>query len=197
MVILLNPYFWFFALWSAMITPVTFHVEWYIGKKVRWKVQLRAAGVPLLQRQTRDHAPGRKKAAHVRVAEALAAGEGRTAAALIRTGALGRFLKSFRLDRLTLHLSLSPADAAMTAVLYALIRNVLQTLALCGVMPKRTDGRVEMDFHSLGTQFHLQGIISCRLGTLGLAAGRLFWAARCEREKWMTAEEEGHAAASH
>ena len=193
----MNPYFWFFAIWAALITPVTVHAGIRVGRAVSWRLQLQFAGLPFVRKETQECQQEEQTADLGRIVEALKDTDGSLAALVFRSGGVGRFFKSFRLDRMEIYLKLSFEDAAVTALLYALIRNVLQTLALCGAMPRRVEGRVEMDFHARGTELQLQGIISCRLGTLGLAAGRLLWAILRTRAKRLTAEEEGHAAASH
>jgi len=44
----LNPYFWFFAIYAVLITPFTIHGSVRLEKTLRWKIQLRLAGLPLL-----------------------------------------------------------------------------------------------------------------------------------------------------
>lgn len=193
----MNPYFWVMAVWSALITPVTIRMGIRFGKAVGWKVQIRIAGLPLIRRETPEKRKKDGKGVIGRMHEALTGADRKLTASLLHSGAFARFLKTFKWERLEIYLVLSFADAALTAVLYTLLRNVLQTLELCGALPKHTAGRVEMDFDAHGTELDLQGIISCRLGTLGLAAGRLLWAVLRTHAKRLTSEEERHAAASH
>ena len=77
-------------------------------------------------------------------------------ALVLRSGGVGRFFKSFRLDRMEIYLKLSFEDAAVTALLYALIRNVLQTknstdafrilremmLSICDTCGKQKEGEL-------------------------------------------------------
>ena len=88
-------------------------------------------------------------------------------------------------------------DAAATALCYAAVQTLLRTLACAGVLPRVLDGRVEMDFQAKGTEVFASGIISARLGSLGMAAIQLGAALLGERARRNRSEEETYAAASH
>jgi len=183
----LNPYFWFFAIYAVLITPFTIHGSVRLEKTLRWKIQLRLAGLPLLHTGKGGEAQ--------KTADVLASADVRLLAALLKDGSIRRFVSVFKMERFDIYARLSLNDAALTATLYALLRTVLQTLAVCGALTRTVNGRVEVDFESRGSQMALDGIFACRLGSLGLAAIRLGMA--MARQKRLSAEEEAYAAASH
>ena len=190
----MNWYFWGFAIYAFLITPIGAQVGIKIGQEVKWRVQLQFAGLPLFGRKKSEQEEktleGKAAAKH------FFAMDHRMLWRLWRDGDIQAFLKCIRLESLYVHVHLSFADAALTAMTYALFRTLLQTLAACGVRPERLNGRVEADFHAGGSQMELRGIFVCRLGRLGAAAVRIGMAVLRERAKLVSAEEEQYAAAS-
>lgn len=185
----MNPYFWLFAVYAVLITPVTFQGWVRLEKELDWQLQIRIAGMPLL-RVEKTGAAKRRKAA-----ELLAHADAGLLRSLLREGDIRHFFRAFQLERLDLYLRLSLNDAALTAMLYAAVRTLLHTLAVCGALPRKVGGRVEADFELHHSQMNIGGIFACRLGKLGLAAIRLGMAVL--RQKRLSAEEETYAAASH
>ena len=110
---------------------------------------------------------------------------------LVRDDHFGHLLRLFEWRDAELRARISFEDAALTAILYGLVRTVLQTAAHIRPLPWK--GRVEMDFRGEGTRISFRCIATARLGMLMAAAVRLWLAAIGYRAK-RSAEEEGYAA---
>lgn len=187
----MNLYFWFFAVCAFAMTPVEIEALVRLDRTVRWKIRLRFAGLPVLRkRQKEKH---EKNLQTGRLIRALFSPGGRFLRSLIREEALQWFLRAFRWQSAQVYARLSFADAANTALAYSLIRTLLETLGRLGVVPGGITGRVEADFHALGTKVDLRGIFSARLGTLLVAGIRLGLAALRVRAR-LALEEETYAA---
>ena len=115
--------------------------------------------------------------------------------ALMKQGHLQRLFRLFDWQDVEIHARISFADAAQTALTYALIRTFLQTLAR--VHPVALKGSVEADFRREGSCLSLRCIAQARLGRLLAAAIRLWLAVLRHRTERMKMEEEQYAAASH
>ncbi len=193
----MNPYFWLFAVCALLMTPITANISVRFSHGVRYRFRLQAAGLPFLQKKEENHPEEEEVDARDAVRGALSP-ELPVLISLWRGGDIQRALRSLQLEAVYLRAHLSFSDAAATAVAYAFVRTVAQTLALCARDSARVQGRVEANFREDGSELFVRCIVSARLGSLGAAAIRLGMAVKRARAKLSTAEEENHAeAASH
>ena len=188
----MNLYFWLFALYALLITPVGAQVHIRIDHGVHYRVRLRAAGLPVL-RKKKEEDP--KQEISLRSGDMMKNWDYGMFAMLMHEGHFGRILRLFEWQDLNIRARISFEDAALTAMLYALIRTVLQTVS--HIHPPPVKGRVEMDFQGNGTKISLRCIGFARLGSITAAAIRLWLAVLSYRAKRSAAEEETYAAASH
>ena len=191
----MNLYFWVFSLYALMITPLNAFVCVRIGRDVRYRVRLRIAGIPLWRKGWKAQQENRVDSE--RLAEGIIRLDRKLIWRLIRTGEARIALGAIRLERATVHAKLSMHNAAATALLFAGIRTLLQTAALCSPRPFVLNGHLEADFRAEGTEMMLECMISARLGNLLAAGARLWLAAVNARADLTLAEEENNAAASH
>lgn len=192
----MNGYFWLFALCALLATPVTAHVQLRIGRGVHYRLRLQAAGLPFLRKKEAESNEGEKTLHSRQMAKGLFAADGRMLYSLFRGGHLKRTLKAFHLQSVWVHIRLSFADAAQTALCYAALRTILQTVLSCHSSADILRGRVEADFQSQGTEIFLRCILSTRLGILTAALIRTGAAMIRLRVKTRT-EERYDAQASH
>ena len=191
----MNPYFWFFAVWALMITPVTIHAGIRLDRGIHWRMRLLIAGIPITDRRKGESSSEEETLQAQQLLQGLISPKRQLIMALVHDGSLKRLLRVFRWNQLYVQGRLSFQDASQTALSYALIRTLLETLQRCGVLPGKITGRIEADFHSQGTQFWLQGIFSARLGKVAIAGIRLCISALRHRAELAT--EEKQYAASH
>ena len=104
-------------------------------------------------------------------------------------------LKAFRLLDAQVYIRLSFADAAYTALGYAALRTVLQTVLACLPDPRAVRGRVDVSFDAKGSEAAVQCIFGTRLGTLAIAMVRM--GAAMIRLRSAERTEERYAEASH
>ena len=183
----MNPYLLAFSIYALLITPITLHVSVRVGRQVRYRLRVQAAGLPFL-RKIKEPQPQEEHTVHEEdVARTLSEPWIWPALRAIGLKRLRRALHAVHLESAYLHVRFSFDDAAATALCYAALQTLLRTL----------DGRVEMDFRAEGTEVFTSGIIGARLGSLGMAAiqlGAVLLGARARRNR---TEEETYAAASH
>jgi len=191
----LNLYFWLFALYALLITPVGAQVHIRIDHGLHYRFRLRAAGLPVLRKKKEEKEPQETHLRSGDVMKGMKDWDYGMFAVLMRQGHFGRILRLFEWRDLEVRARISFEDAALTAMVYTLIRTVLQTAA--HIRPLPVKGRVEMDFQGEGTQLSLRCIATARLGNITAAAIRLWLAAASYRAKGSAAEEETYAAASH
>lgn len=193
----MNPYLLAFSIYALLITPVTLHCSVRVGKAVRYRLRIQAAGLPFI-RKTKEPPPQEERTVHEEdVARTLSEPWIWPAIRAVGLRRLKRLLRAIHLESAYLHVRFSFDDAAATALCYAAVQTLLRTLACAGVLPRVLDGRVEMDFQAKGTEVFASGIISARLGSLGMAAIQLGAALLAERARRNRTEEETYAAASH
>ena len=193
----MNPYLLAFSIYALLITPVTLHCSVRVGKAVRYRLRIQAAGLPFI-RKTKEPPPQEERTVHEEdVARTLSEPWIWPAIRAVGLRRLKRLLRAIHLESAYLHVRFSFDDAAATALCYAAVQTLLRTLACAGVLPRGLDGRVEMDFQAKGTEVFASGIISARLGSLGMAAIQLGAALLGERARRNRTEEETYAAASH
>lgn len=187
----MNLYFWLFAFWALMITPVHAQVHIRIENGFHYRVRLRVVGLPFFRKREKE-----QQDIPLRSADALKGGWNYGLfASLIRQGHFGRLLRLIEWWNMEVLVRISFEDAAMTAMLYSLVRTVLQTAAHIRSLPVR--GRVEMDFQGNGSKLSIRCIGFARLGSITAAAIRLWLAVLSYRAKRSAAEEETYAAASN
>lgn len=193
----MNPYLMAFSIYVLLITPVTLHASVRVGRQVRYRLRVRAAGLPFI-RKTEEPPPQEERTVHEEdVARTLSEPWLWPALRAIGLKRLKRLLRAVHLESAYLHVRFSFDDAAVTALSYAALQTLLRTLACAGVLPRTLEGRVEMDFQAKGTEVFASGIIGARLGSLGMAAIQLGAALLAERARRNRTEEETYAAASH
>ena len=189
----MNWYLLCFLLYAVFITPVTVLVRVSVGQDVRFRVCLRAAGVSLLgkkgekERMLPLHSSGWTQKLNDSRKEMLMN--------LYRQGAFGRIIRllEWRQVEWVAHISLD--DAAQTAVVYAALRVMWQTLRqICKTNMK---ARIEADFQGEGFGFEFRCIVSARVGNITAEGIRLWSATAREKNKHLKGEVAEYAAASH
>ena len=193
----MNPYLMAFSIYALLITPVTLHASVRVGRQVRYRLRVQAAGLPFI-RKTKEPSPQEERTVHEEdVARTLSEPWLWPALRAIGLKRLKRLLRAVHLESAYLHVRFSFDDAAATALSYAALQTLLRTLACAGALPRTLEGRVEMDFQAKGTEVFASGIIGARLGSLGMAAIQLGAALLGARARRNRTEEETYAAASH
>ncbi len=186
----MNLYFWLFVLLSLLITPVSAELHIRVERGVHYRARLRVAGVRVARREDQPDAEKQLQAGNVM--KGMKGWDHALAFTLFRQGHLQRVFRVMTWRNVEVHARISFEDAALTALAYAFVRTVLQTVAHGRPLPVK--GRVEADFRGQGTALSFRGIASARLGMLLAAAIRLWLAASAERAKRGKAEEEQYAA---
>ena len=147
----MNPYLLAFSIYALLITPVTLHCSVRVGKAVRYRLRIQAAGLPFI-RKTKEPPPQEERTVHEEdVARTLSEPWIWPAIRAVGLRRLKRLLRAIHLESAYLHVRFSFDDAAATALCYAAVQTLLRTLACAGVLPRVLDGRVEMDFQAKGT----------------------------------------------
>ena len=190
----MNLYFWLFALYALLITPVGAQIHIRVDHGIHYRVRLRAAGLPFLHKK-KEEEPQDTRLHYGDVMQSMKERDYGLFASLMRQGHFGRILRLFEWQDTEIRARISFEDAALTALVYTLIQTVLQTAAHIHPLPLK--GRVEMDFRGEGTLLSIRCIATARLGNLTAAAIRLWLASARYRAKHSSAEEENYAAASH
>lgn len=189
----MNMYFWFFAVYALLITPVGAQIHIRVEHGFHYRIRLRMAGLPVVKKTEKTD---KQEEVHLKP-DAMVKGihdwDAGLFASLIHQGHLGRLFRLFDWHDIQIRARISFEDAAQTAMTYALIRTALQTLARIRSLPVK--GGVEMDFQGRGSMLSFRGIAQTRLGSLMAAAIRL-WLALL-RHRRMNMEGEQYAAASH
>lgn len=182
----MNVYFWTFAIFAVLITPVMLTVHIRCDGKIDWTMQLYIAGIPVVKCE-------KKEKTHQTVGLMTQKKKHRLAFLLVRDGSAVRLLRSMPLERVRIHACLSFEDAAVTAMVFAFLKALMQTLACCGVQRGKLTGAVQADFGGRGTHADVSCIFAGRLGRIGLAVAHLMInAAKAKAD--FAAEEEKHAA---
>ena len=187
----MNPYLIAFSVYALLITPVTLHASVRLGTQVRYRLRVQAAGLPFMRRtygEEREKEDVTRTLSEPWIWPVLRA---------VGVRGLLRLARVLRLESVYFHVRVSFDDAAATAMCYAALETLLRALACLGALPRSVEGRVEMDFQARGTEVFTSGIISARLGSLGIAAIRLGAALVKSRARQNRTEEETYAAASH
>lgn len=192
----MNPYFVAFSAYALLISPVRLHLSLRLGKRMSYRLRVQLIGLPFI-RKTEEKPHEEQPVEEEKVAQTLAASDWRLPLFAVREGWLKWTLKRIHIQTLYLHARLSFDDAALNALCYAFLRTLLDTLARCGFQKGKFFSRLEVDFHALGTEVFVRGIIGARLGSLGIAALWLGALALNSRAQQARTEEESYAAASH
>ena len=169
----MNPYFWLFAVWGLLITPVTVQTGVWFSHGFHWKLQIVVSGIPVMEKQRKKMDEPQKAKEMNQLLLGWFSPRRRMASALFRDGTMKKFIQCFRCEGMQMMARISFQDAAATAIVYSLIRTVLEMLHHCGMMPDKLVGRVAVDFQAQGTALMVQGIFSARLGTIAIAGFRL------------------------
>jgi len=191
----MNLYFWLFALYALLITPVGAQVHIRIDHGVHYRVRLRAAGLPVLRKKKEEDPKQEISLRSGDMMKGMKNWDYGLFAMLMHEGHFGRILRLFEWQDLNIRARISFEDAALTAMIYALTRTVLQTVS--HIHPPPVKGRVDMDFQGNGTRLSLRCIATARLGSITAAAIRLWLASARYQAKRSAKEETYAAAASH
>ncbi len=191
----MNLYFWLFALYALLITPLGAQVHIRVDHGVHYRIRIRAAGLPVLRKKKEEDPNEEIKLQSRDVMKGMKDWDAGLLYVLMKQGHLLRLFRMFQWRDLEIRARISFEDAALTVMTYSLIRTVLQCAA--HIRPLPVKGRVEMDFHGHGSTFSMRCIAEARLGSLLAAAIRLWLAVVRHRMKQLKTEEEQHAAASH
>ena len=192
----MNPYFIMFSAYALFIAPIRLHLSLRIGKRMSYRVRVQLVGLPLIRR-TEEQPQEEQQVREEEVAQTLALSDWRPVILAIREGWLKWTMKRLRIETLYLHARLSFDDAALNAISYAFLRTLLDTLSRCGFQRGKLFSKLEMDFFARGTEVFVRGIISARLGSLGIAALWLGAVYVNKRSDQARTEEDSYAAASH
>ena len=180
----MNLYFWFFALYSVLIIPVSAQIQLRFEKRVHYQLRLHAAGVPVLKIQKNEE---RKKEGGM--AKLLNLQQGDSFVPLLRESGI---LKMIHWRNFQIYMHFSCRDAAQNALLYIAARTVLTAFERICSFPLRC--YVDMDFQGQGSVFAIHCIAQARMGRIIASVVRLGLAAAGRRLKQRKAEEEQHAA---
>ncbi len=191
----MNLYFWLFAFYALLITPVGAQVHVRVDHGVHYRIRIRVAGLPVLRKKKEEDPQEEIKLQSRDVMKGMKQWDYGLFAALMKQGHLLRMFRLFDWRDLEVRARISFEDAALTAMTYSLIRTFLQSVAHIHPLPVK--GRVEMDFRGEGSTVSLRCIADARLGKLMAAAIRLWLAVVRHRINQVKTEEEQHAAASH
>ena len=190
----MNLYFWLFSLYALWITPVHISTSLRLGKEIRHHTRIRIAGIAIRKKESQE-AESRLRGNDV--ARGIFSMDLPLVLRLLRRGHIGRAFGSLKMESVYLHVRISFADAAATAMCYAAVRILIQTALSCLPLAGRLSGRVDMDFEGAGSEVFMRCMFSTRLGILIAAVLRLMLAVIRERAARMKPEEEPYAAASH
>ena len=193
----MNPYLIAFSVYALLITPVTLHASVRLGTQVRYRLRVQAAGLPFMRRTYGEEREKERTVREEDVTRTLSEPWIWPVLRAVGVRGLLRLARVLRLESVYFHVRVSFDDAAATAMCYATLETLLRALACLGALPRSVEGRVEMDFQARGTEVFTSGIISARLGSLGIAAIRLGAALVKSRARQNRTEEETYAAASH
>ncbi|MEG0995788.1 MAG: hypothetical protein RSH26_02400 [Clostridia bacterium] len=190
----MNPYFFFFAAYAVLITPITLRWGLRLGKDAGYSLRIQAAGMPFVRERKEDDRVGELPIREQEVARTLASTNLALLRAALHGKVLRRFLRAIHLESLHIRARLSFADASRTALCFAAARTLLQTLHACGVPMSKLSGHVTANFDFQGSEVLIRGIVAARLGSLGFAAilfGTAFLRAqgrqaRPEQKDWKT-----------
>ena len=191
-----NFYFLFFTAYAVLITPITLRLGLRLGKDAGYSVRVQAAGMPFARRRSEDDRAEELPIREQEVARTLASTNFALVRAALDLKALRRLLRAVHLESLHIRARFSFADASRTALCFAAVRTLLQTLRTCGVPMSRLGGHVTANFDGQGSEVLIRGIVAARLGSLGLAA-ILFGAAFIRAHAKQARLEEEPYATSH
>lgn len=191
----MNYYLLFFAVYGALIAPVTFRFSLRLGERAGYGFRFQILSMPLMRMRKYDDAEGERPIREREVTRALAGSDTALIKALASPALRRRLAGSVELRSLTLHARFSFGDARKTALWYALTRELWRALMLCMPRRSRLEGHLEADFDGRGTEVLMRGIITARLGSISYTALVLGALYLSERAALKAAEEEKHAAA--
>ena len=184
-----NLYFWSFLLYAVLITPVTAQVQIRWEKGFRYRICLRAAGLPFERKKGQNRQEKR-----IRSSELMKRLQSdRRDVELIRKVEWKRLIRLFDWRKVEWHARISLPDAAQTAVVYAELLVLWQLIQKTCALPAKA--KIEADFRGEGIHFAFQCIVSARLGRITAEAVRLWL--QTVRTGHFKAEETDYAAASH
>lgn len=188
----MNLYFWLFSFCALFMTPVGVQGHIRIDRGIHYRIRIRAAGLPVLRKKKKEEPDVPLHSGDVM--KSMRGWDHGLFVSLLREGHFSRLLNLFEWQDAELRVRISFADAARTAIVYGVVRTVLQAAAC--IRPLALRGRVEMDFQGAGTQISFRWIATARLGSLMAATLRL-WVASAAYRANRSSEEENYAAASH
>lgn len=191
----MNVYFWCFALYALWITPIGLEISVCAGRNVRWRIRMQAAGLPVWRRRQAEESMKEEQPVDGReTARRMLSPDAPELLLLWKKGHIRRFLQTWRLQSLYIHGQISQPDAAQTAMLFAALRTLLQTLSHLPAVYKRVQCSLQADFQAQGSQLFLRCIVTARLGNLVVAVLRFAAAAHHIHSRFTAKEEESYAA---
>lgn len=162
----MNLYLLSLLIYSLMILPVSVHFRLRLGRQSGYRLEFRAAGLPLRRTGPPEDPDGETPVSRKKGLRKLLSAD----AALLRTltdrTVLRRFLHMLHLRKCTVLLRLSMEDAALNALCFCGLRTLTETLRLTGALPGVFCCRMQADFSQNGTEALLEGIVGLRLGSL-------------------------------
>ncbi len=207
----MNFYMLFLGLYSLLILPLTLRFEIRIGKGLGYRLRVSVTGMPAVGQDVRL-GQGKAKGEPPKETEEDGAGEAMNIAeALWRLDPALRkavfskpmreaLARAVRFERVWARVRIAFEDAAATALCYAGLNIVMDTLRYLGAAPEKLEVRSEVDFQRAGSTLTAGGILFVRLGSLALVASLLavtYRRAARARDKETSVEENGYAATSH
>ncbi|MCI5956144.1 MAG: hypothetical protein MRZ54_04100 [Clostridiales bacterium] len=190
----MNPYFLFFSLLALLGTPVSLHAGMRVGRELTYQIRVQAAGLPFMRRTGEEDRSQEQPVRQEDVARTVAETDPQLVLCAVKTVLSKRLFRLIHLESVYVHARLSFDDAALTALLFAAVRTVLETLAYCSAFPGKLTGRMEADFHANGSELFVRGIFMARLGSLLYAAAVVGAAIIKARAAQARMEEETYAA---
>ena len=125
----MNPYLLAFSIYALLITPITLHVSVRVGRQVRYRLRAQAAGLPFL-RKIKEPQPQEEHTVHEEdVARTLSEPWIWPALRAIGLKRLRRALHAVHLESAYLHVRFSFDDAAVTALCYAALAELIASAA--------------------------------------------------------------------
>ena len=110
----MNPYLLAFSIYALLITPITLHISVRVGRQVRYRLRVQAAGLPFL-RKIKEPQPQEEHTVHEEdVARTLSEPWIWPALRAIGLKRLRRALHAVHLESAYLHVRFSFDDAAVT-----------------------------------------------------------------------------------
>lgn len=162
----MNLYLLSLLIYSLMILPVSVHFRVRLGRRSGYRVEFRAAGLPLRRTDPPGDPDGETPVSRKKGLRKLLSAD----AALLRTltdkAVLRHFARMLHLRKCAVFLRFSMEDAALNALCFCALRTLTETLRLTGALPEVFRCHLQADFSRSGTEALVEGIVGLRLGSL-------------------------------